>query len=283
MAKLTTGSIAIDHTSDAGYRVWVAAFLNALDNVNPAILTRTSDTGQVNTSTITRPSTGTPDYAVYKFDDGIGAPLFLRFSFGTGNATTAPGMVFLIGTGTNGAGTLSGQLHAISGVWSGSNVAQLGPALACVVPGHFSFMFGQGAFVTGTVGFGVAFSRSSDANGNPTGEGVHGMIKQNSNSSFSFFTSDIAGTLRLNTSQETQVSLGQVYARNTTAAGGVVKPMPVMYMTPDVRVATGLISIDQTDVAMNAELQVAQVGSTPRNYKVLGFCSTQKAYLTIWE
>lgn len=284
MAKVATSPITIDHSSDAGYRAWAAAFLNVLDTINPSILTRTADTGQINTSTATRPSINTiPDYAVYKFDDGIGLPIYIRFSLGTGNATSAPAMAFIIGKSTNGAGVISDQFHAISGAWSGSNVAQTGPVLSCVIQGHFSLLFGQGIMSNGTICFGATFTRSADSNGNPTADGLHGMIKQWSSGTYSFFTADMGLGLRANIASETGVTAAQLYGRTTTAAGGVVKPLPVFYLTPDARVSVGMLVVDIADAAMNAEFSLPMVGTTPRNYKVLGFNTTQKAYATLWE
>lgn len=286
MAKLATASVAFDHTTDAGYRVWAAAVLSALDTVNPAILTRTADTGQMNTATITRPATNvTTDYAIYKFDDGLSVPLYFKLAFGTGNTNNAPGMRFTLGKGSDGAGNITGVLYNIAGVWSGNNAAGIsGPILSCVVAGHFSLMACQSPLVaTGTLCFGIAFSRSTDASGTPTTEGVHGMIKQWSSGSFQHFTADISGATQVNSASDTQVTVGQLYAKTSLSTFGVVKPMPVFYLTPDPRVAVGLAAVDNLDAAVSGEMSVAMVGATPRNYKFLGLNTTQKAYATVWE
>lgn len=285
MAKLATAPAAFDHTTDAGYRVWAAAVLSALDTVNPAILTRTADTGQMNTATITRPAANiTTDYAIYKFDDGLSVPLYFKLALGTGNKANAPGMRFTLGKGSDGAGNITGVLYSISGVWTGNNSVQTGPILACVVQGHFSLMACQATLIgTGTLCFGIAFSRSTDASGTPTTEGVHGMIKQWSSSSFQHFTADISGATQLNSASDTQVTLGQLYTKTSLSTYGVVKPMPVMYLTPEPRVAVGLAAVDNLDAAVSGEMSVAMVGATPRNYKFLGFNTNQKAYATVWE
>ena len=111
---MTTASTntAIDHTSDAGFRTWVAEIITQLLAVG---LTQTADTGQINTASVTRPAINTmAGYAIFRFNDTLHAtnPIFLKLQFGTGGSTTTPAMQLQVGRGSNGSGTLTGLTTA---------------------------------------------------------------------------------------------------------------------------------------------------------------------------
>lgn len=103
-----------DHSSDAAFRAWGLAFSTALQAAGTAstCLTVTTDTGQINWTTVTRPGTNTAGgYEIYKFTDtNAGAsPLYIKLEYGTGSGTTIPQIWATIGTGSNGSGTLTGS------------------------------------------------------------------------------------------------------------------------------------------------------------------------------
>ena len=98
---------------DATFRLWgqsIGAMLTA------AGLVQTADTGQINWTTVIRGTvTSTPQgYEIWRFNDSLQAtaPVYLKLEYGTGQFSAASQMtLFLtIGTGTNGAGTLTGQV-----------------------------------------------------------------------------------------------------------------------------------------------------------------------------
>jgi hypothetical protein len=111
MATRTT-SVAETNDTDAHFRAWCAEIDTSLTTFG---WLATSDTGQMNFSTATRPTANNlyPYYAVYKMNDSLQstAAVFMRIDFGTGNATNVPSikLQFSIG-GTNGSGTLTGTL-----------------------------------------------------------------------------------------------------------------------------------------------------------------------------
>jgi hypothetical protein len=112
---MTTDSrtITFQQTTDAQFRAWVAAIIDQLIDIG---LTQTADTGQIDTATVTAPvATNTQQgYAVFRFNDTAHAtrPLFFRLGFGSGSATTTPAITFTLGTGSDGAGTITGVLRA---------------------------------------------------------------------------------------------------------------------------------------------------------------------------
>lgn len=118
-------SIQIVQTGDADFRAWVAAVIAQLVAVG---LTQTADTGQIDTGTVTRPGTTNTQagYVVFRFNDTAHAtrPLFFRLGFGTGSAVTTPSIWFTLGTGSDGAGNITGVLRTALQRWlSASNTS----------------------------------------------------------------------------------------------------------------------------------------------------------------
>lgn len=99
--------------NDADFRSWgsgIAAQLAAVGMV------QTSDTGQINWGTVTRPAAGSlAGYEVWRFNDTLqaSAPVFLRISYGTSSgAQDRPLLRIQTGIATNGAGTLANHTTA---------------------------------------------------------------------------------------------------------------------------------------------------------------------------
>jgi hypothetical protein len=96
--------------SDADFQTWaqgVEAQLVACGLVN------TADTGQVNLATMVRPAAnGFAGYRIYRFNDAMQAskPVFIKWEYGVASATNMPSWRISLGTGTNGAGTLTGTV-----------------------------------------------------------------------------------------------------------------------------------------------------------------------------
>lgn len=173
MTTQTTNTV-ISHTSDAEFRTWVAELIAMLTSAG---LVQTSDTGQINTATATRPGTNTEGgYAIFRFNDTqqATAPIFMRFGFGTGSAATAPRVQLIVGTASNGSGTISGVGISITSIGASAAPASAVTAYTtrvCVVDGFFGLMWKLGA-TNGTnaaLGF-CAICRSTDSSGAATAE-----------------------------------------------------------------------------------------------------------------
>ncbi len=160
-------------TSDATFRAWGLAISTALAAIG---LVQTSDTGQINWSTVLKPS-GSPvtqGYEIWRFNDALQstAPVFIKFAYGSAGGQV-PGIIISIGTGSNGAGTLTGLTT------SGSTFQSINSAYVSPLYG-----FGDGSsfgIMTSTVAsLGAAFAwswgffieRSRDADGTPNGDGL---------------------------------------------------------------------------------------------------------------
>ena len=97
-----------DYSVQANWTAWA-------DGIHNAILNRgwlaTSDTGQVNTATVTVPTSGADaGYRLYKTNDGVGDQFFLKIVYGRSTSVRHPSSKWQLGTGSDGAGNLTGNL-----------------------------------------------------------------------------------------------------------------------------------------------------------------------------
>ena len=95
--------------ADATFRAW-AVGIDA--QIRAMGLVQTSDTGQFDPATSTRPvAAGYAGYRMYRFADALQAtkPVFLKVEYGSGGGATTPALRVQAGTATNGAGAFTGS------------------------------------------------------------------------------------------------------------------------------------------------------------------------------
>lgn len=109
-------------SSDADFRTWgqgIAAQLVA------AGLVKTTDTGQIDLTTALKPTVidTASGYEMYRFADALQStsPIFVKVEYGVGGGVTRPSAYFTVGTGTNGAGALTGQISTRDGYGSSAD------------------------------------------------------------------------------------------------------------------------------------------------------------------
>lgn len=108
----STGNSASTST-DALFRAYVASVIAAFVSCG---WVQTTDTGQINTVTVLTPSGANQDrgYAVFQMDDALqgSAPIFVKVNFGSGQTAGYVGLAFVLGTGSNGSGTITGAKYS---------------------------------------------------------------------------------------------------------------------------------------------------------------------------
>jgi hypothetical protein len=123
MATATVNKI-YDNSSDANFVSWAQAISTQLAAMG---WVQTADTGQINWGTVTRPTaTNTAQgYEVWRLDDTLQAtkPFFAKIEYGSGSSANHPAVWITVGTGTNGAGTLTGTVTARQQLAAGGNIA----------------------------------------------------------------------------------------------------------------------------------------------------------------
>lgn len=187
MTNFSSYTVFNDHTSDANFRIWGKAIS---DNMTAVGLTQTSDTGQINWATVVRAGTNSnAGYEIRAFSDTLQStrPVYIRIDFGTGSSTSSPRLQWSVGTGTNGAGTLTGVILATvtdtmfaTGAGSTTNYTSLmycdGSSFA-----WFHNIDYTGAPTSTTPGW-FMIERSRDSSGTATSEGVWWFYKAYSTS-----------------------------------------------------------------------------------------------------
>lgn len=167
----------MDQSTDAAFRAWGAAF-NAM--LAAAGLVQTSDTGQINWTTVTRPGTGpnAAGYEIWRFNDALQstAPIYIKIEYGCGTNSTIPAMWITVGTSTNGAGTIPDPVHTTRTQTHISATPYTGThgRWACHAAGFLGVAFHYSQSVaTPNSGAHFAFmvSRFCDADGTPNGNG----------------------------------------------------------------------------------------------------------------
>ena len=157
-------------SSDANFRAWglyVSTQLAAVGHI------QTADTGQINWTTVSNPgATNTyAGYEIWRFADALQAtaPVFIKIEYGESATIDAPSMRIQFGSGSDGAGALTGNL-------SSQYLFTCAPvAGACVVHGSGStnrFVMCAGYTAAGGFGMWGGWERSRDANGDVTAEAV---------------------------------------------------------------------------------------------------------------
>lgn len=161
--------IVTHNSGDAPFRAQCTAIHNALVAFG---WVQTSDTGQMNPATVTRPATTTiAGYLIYRMADALQAtaPFFLKVRVGTGIYTTATNFYFSIGTATDGAGTLTGNYSSELGHGTGSSGNYTGKFFMSGTDNSVQAAFWPDLALP----LFLSVERSRDSNGVVTGDGAH--------------------------------------------------------------------------------------------------------------
>lgn len=114
--------LVCDSSTVANFKQWAQAISSFFTTAG---WTQSSDTGQVNWSTIsTVPGSGAYVYEVWKPGDGLTA-YFLKIEYGNTGAANCPSLRITLSTTTNGAGTATGF---VTGPWDTNVVAYTAPS-----------------------------------------------------------------------------------------------------------------------------------------------------------
>lgn len=265
-------SARVRHDSDATFREWGSDFAAKLAAVG---LVQTSDTGQINWVTVTRPGINTnAGYEIWRFNDtqqGT-APIYLRIDYGTGSGATSPRMLFTVGTGSNGSGTITGTaLSTARNVHGGTAQATdtARQSYMCAVDGFFGFDWKVGAGITEASFF---ICRTCDATGAPTATGamVHwGVGASNSvtaRQAFRFAATAVAYAAQ--TAAEAAALGLSPQQPSATSVGADIQVFLGWTITPRVEPLFGVCGVYNTELVPGGTFSATLVGSTPRTFLV---------------
>ncbi len=162
---------AYSHLSSAAFRLWGAELSAALA---AAGLVNTTDTGQIAWGAATLPGINTAaGYEIWKLPD---SSLFIKLEYGTGSSAPFPQLWVTVGEGSNGSGTLTGQLNARTGITNAagpqSNTINYNTYIS-VTNDCFSLLWKRGGMPNTTNGHGalLVVGKSVNSSGVATNDG----------------------------------------------------------------------------------------------------------------
>jgi hypothetical protein len=113
MSLAVATPITPTNATDAQFRAWGSLVSGKLAAMG---LVQTGDTGQINWTTVLAPTAPSlvQGYEVWRFNDALQAtvPVFVKLEYGSYTAAANPSIWFSVGSGSNGAGALTGVLSA---------------------------------------------------------------------------------------------------------------------------------------------------------------------------
>lgn len=169
MATIQDGTIHPTNATDAEFRAW-AQFIH--DTFNLAWV-QTSDTGQINLTTVTAP--GAPNtsqgYEIWRMNDSLQGtfPIFVKVEYGSGAAALTPAIFLTIGKGSDGSGTITTIRFARTRLSSGTNNVAAHSYFGSAATNRLSGCFGTGTTCRALV---LGIERTKDSSGNDTTEGL---------------------------------------------------------------------------------------------------------------
>lgn len=178
MATRFSNTLLPQNATDADFRAWVQFVEDVL--VTTGLWVVTADTGQMVIATAVKPGATTTKvgYRIYRMDDALQAtsPVFMRIDYGSSSNTNFAGMWITIGTGSNGAGTIT-NIRYNGGINASPDVANGGTASSGTHNSYGSAAANRvviALFVQSTASRILLFSieRSKDSTGADTGDGL---------------------------------------------------------------------------------------------------------------
>lgn len=269
--------------TDANFRLWGSGLSNAIQAVG---LVKTSDTGQINWLTVTKPtaSDSIQGYEIFRFNDTLQstAPVFLKIQYGSGSyGAECPSYTTTVGKSTDGAGNITNVLHSAA-TTEATNVTNTGDFLSYVSSGDGSmlvFSLWPTATAVATHGWRFALERSRDSGGGATGLGTFayrlgGVSSTTAQDTSKSEATDYGSALR-NTLSRGCVNTGYEIGSTTTLNNGVNSPMFKAEVVAPSRLKWNPKTIVGYAQADAGALQIVDVGGN--NYLTLGSMAGQYA------
>lgn len=290
--RITSSPFA--HTDTATFVAWGK---NISDSLAAVGLTKTADTGQIDWSTAVYNSTSTNTvvgYEIWRFNDALQAtaPIFLKIEYGNGSAITRPAVFVTVGTGSNGAGTLTGVQTSRR-----SCINVLGTGNTSNFPSYFSYSAALGFLgVVGWAGVsstgnapavGFLIARSCNDNGTPNAEGatLYSLAAPPIADMVSFGAATLLAT-------GTQAYCMFPGAGTSTTVGSDVQLMKHYMTTPKIRPLAAILGYVNSEIGPGSPLSITAYGGTARTYLPVGSAGSHQmsatatsghTFMMIWE
>lgn len=261
-----TFTSTISHGSDAGFRSWAGQISAAFDALG--MFPKSGDTGQADFTTVARPGPSTMVYEIRYLNDSLHAtyPLYVKIEYGTGDNTNTPDLYITVGTGTNGAGTITGVRCSRSRTGCNSTVAGASyPSFFCGLPGYVAMAAFRGCSNNsgpGSLSF-FAVCRSVDTSGTISGEGV------------CMYFMDVAYGMNRRSYGRSETADGRGVciwpsALTSTLISGTAQVIRHFMCLPAIRCVPFLVSYVNGEIGSQTTFTATPIGATARTYLTLG-------------
>lgn len=271
MTRISAVQNVASWTTDAKVRSWGSAVSSSLAACG---LVQTADTGQINHTTTTHPAAANTliGYEVWRFNDTLQAtrPIYLKMSYYTSAATSGAGphMRYQMGTGSDGAGNLTGLmssslLHSPSSGVNQASSSTTQQMLFTHTEGYFLMYASSNSGMSDMSNspFWLAVCRTFDpVTGVPTGSGMQyvraGYL---SNTSVNLFTQHFNFDLQviINSSEFTGLGFPPVLG---TSMGSYT--FPIYTCLPEPQVNAALLGYKSADIAHLSTFTCKPIGSS---------------------
>ncbi len=283
MTRISTAVDVSSFTTDAKFRTWGSTISASLAACG---LVQTADTGQINWTTVLKPGVATTKagYEIWRFDDSLQgtAPIFLRIDYGTGSKVDSPQVWFQVGTGSNGAGSVTGvqgvsnaaPCNGNSGPISSNTTMTL---LFTHTDGFlvaYSDTYSNGSLGMSPMFFAVERTRDQST-GAPTAEGMYvwravfnsTALAKGAGQAFNFATS----------ASFPEAPTACMPPGDSVNYGGSL--FPVYWCGPQPQVLSSLVGYMDAEIANYSTFTAKPIGSTTtRTYIALSNCGTSSLY-----
>lgn len=293
-------STPIEHSSDATFRAW-GSDLSA--RFATAGLVQTTETGQINWVTVTRPGAiAFAGYEIWRFDDTLQAtsPVFIKIEYGTANNTTVPALRITVSSGTNGAGTSTGLVTTATVAYTSTtlianaNITNF-PSYLCATAGFAGLAFKIGAASASSLTLiGFTVQRTVDNTGAPTATGV---VLTTCGASNLATQSAAVSIINYTASTVNNSSTGVDFCGMPSAmTSSIVGTSPQIFLhwvsMPQCTPLVGTAACILSEVTIGTDRPLTLIGTTPRNYIAIGNSLRKTAFnssaavigsLMLWE
>lgn len=276
---MTTLSVSTDiytsNANDTDFRQWGSTISAHLAAVG---LVQSSDSGQINWTTVTKPTAGNnamAGYEIWRLADSLDAtaPIFIKIEYGNSNVTSNPGLMMSVGYATDGAGSLTGVVsdRRLMTNTAASVAGNAYVSKACFVDGFFGCTMYRDLQGTGVVPMlAMMVSRSVDDSGAVTTDGFT-VVYAASGSAPSIMQT-------INMVHATKTTAGTVHTLFPSGlANTLTDDTPPNFQAvrsyqgyPKVRPVHGVATVYSPEISLDTQFATAMIGTVPRNYICLG-------------
>lgn len=274
---------ALNNGSVSDFRTWIQEVQAALAAVG---MVQTTDTGQINSTTVTVPAINTAaGYEIWKLPGA--SPLFMKIEYGSAASATVAQMWITVGEGSNGAGTLTGNTSTRTNFMPGVNItsgATPVPSYMCATSNFFGFMFKIRAQNTNKPQGFCAFGKTVDnaGAGNNDGFGVFALTSTTTQGMYHVrratpaYASAFTGSYVLMPGGPTAT----LYAGNTVA-------FPFWLGIPEMKLFPWMCNAILSEAPSESTFNLAFVSGVPRTYIQMGgnflISATTNGIAMLWE